>query len=260
VPEGDSIWKVAVDLRPLLEGKAIARVDSRYRERVRGLEGAVVESIETVGKHLLIHFDDGTTLRTHLGMKGTWRRYDPGARWGRPMDSMGVVLATEVDECVLFFAKHVDRFRTRDRPIHPILSALGPDLLGESFDLDQVVRRVRSAPGPLADVLLDQNVACGIGNVYKSEVLFIEGHHPRAGSEGLVDDTLRALYRRARRVMKGNLRLDRRNTTGRRDSNTWVYQRGGRPCLKCDTKIEVANEGEPPRYTWWCPRCQPAAA
>jgi endonuclease-8 len=261
VPEGDSIWKLRAGLAPLLEGRRLVRADARHPERVRGLAGVTVERLESVGKHLLMHLSDATILRTHLGMKGQWRRYAPGERWGRPRDAMGVVLATETDELVLFHPKHVDRFRARDRPIHPILSSLGPDLLGPAFDSDAIVARARArdrgAP-ILAELLLDQGVAAGIGNIYKAEVLFLERRSPFARVESVDDAGIAALYAEARRLLKANLGPGPRNTTGRAEPRLWIYGASRRGCLVCRATPRALTHGDPiPRITWWCPRCQP---
>lgn len=265
MPEGDTIFNVAKVLRPRLEGQRIVDARSRYPRQVKGLVGTTLTDVVTRGKHLLFVFDDNTILRTHLGMKGTWHRYDPGERWQRSEGDMGVVVATEDDVCVCFFARQVDRFDQRALPLHPVLSALGPDLLAPPVDLDQIVDRARARP-PLtavAEVLLDQTVAAGIGNVYKAEVLFIEGVHPWTPVSALTDGQIRGLFRRAEALMQKNTRPGPRNTTGRRQPRHFVYQNGGRACLRCRERIRSkeqapANGGSGlVRFTWWCPRCQP---
>ena len=116
----------------------------------------------------------------------------------------------------------------------------------------------------IADLLLDQRIASGIGNVYKSEVLFLERLHPRTRVGAIDADRLRHLCEEAARLLRFNLRTRRRTTvpTRRRPYPTsprlWVYERAGDPCLECGTKILRFTQGDMARGTWWCPTCQPA--
>lgn len=259
MPEGDTIYKVAAAIRPRLQGQVLTHVDARKPRMVRGLVGARVNAIETVGKHLLMHFDDATILRTHLGMKGDWHRYAPGERWRQPQSAFGLLLGTERDEVVCFYPMAVDRFRSRQRTLHPVLSKLGPDILADEWDVEVVIERARKSPvRTIAELLLDQSVTCGIGNVYKSEVLFLEGVDPFRIATQVDVDTLRRVYRRARRLMLDNLGPGERNTTGRRPA-LWIYGAVRRSCARCGGTVEHAHDNsELPRITWWCPTCQPA--
>ncbi|MBW3666865.1 MAG: DNA glycosylase, partial [Actinobacteria bacterium] len=104
---------------------------------------------------------------------------------------------------------------------------------------------------------LDQRVAAGIGNVFKSELLFLERVHPDTGVADLADETLLDLGRRARRLIPANVG-ERRSTTGERSRGreTWVYGREGKPCRRCGSPVEMGRRQE--RVTFWCPVCQPA--
>ena len=140
---------------------------------------------------------------------------------------------------------------------------LGPDLIADHPQLERIAAHARTLLEPdalLVDLLLDQRVACGIGNVYKSEVLFLEARSPHASLGETTDEVLTGLYRRAVGLLRGNLgagpRVTRRVADGR--SNLWVYRRRGLPCLRCGTKVEGADLGRIRRSTYWCPGCQPA--
>jgi endonuclease VIII len=261
VPEGDTIHRLAARLRPALIGHPIREAASRWPSAAHGLAGASTVRIEPVGKHLWIELDDGQALRIHLGMRGKGRIHDPAV--GSPLRTMAEVsLRLVLDVAVVEFtgAPTVERGRVRERPVHPVLTALGPDLLGEAFDVDAVLARIDRWPAAtVAEVLLEQRVACGIGNVYKSEVLFVRRRHPFDPPAALSADDWRGLYGTARDLMQRNLGPGRRITTGPAvPSDTWVYGRGGRPCLRCRTRIvSRLHGGDLPRHTWWCPRCQP---
>jgi endonuclease-8 len=143
------------------------------------------------------------------------------------------------------------------------LRALGPDLLAESPDFDEAVRRLRErASVPLGEALLDQGALAGIGNVIKSEALFMERLDPWAPVTDFSDAELRAVVGRASALLRANTGGGRRVTTGRRapGASLWVYGRAGRPCRRCSTLIRSRRQGEHGRTTYWCPGCQVAAA
>jgi endonuclease-8 len=112
-------------------------------------------------------------------------------------------------------------------------------------------------------VLLDQSIAAGIGNVYRSEVLFLGGVHPKAPLASLSDRTVERLFRRARALMQANLGPGRRVTVPRRGPGAprlWVYKRRHRPCLRCGSTIERLALGDEARAVYFCPSCQPLAS
>ena len=260
MPEGDTLHKIAAALRPDLAGERVERLWLRDAGDVTKLVGRRVESVEAIGKHLVVSLSGDWHLRTHLGMKGSWHRYRPGERWQRARSTASVELATEGWVFVCFRASQVELTRAASSGDLARVAKLGPDVLGAELDLDEVISRARrlGADREIGEVLLDQRVAAGIGNVYKSEIPFLEGVHPRTPLGELDDEGLRALYRRARDLMKKNLHTPARVT---RDSGPryWVYRRAGRPCLRCGTPIRRFLQGEQARSTFWCPRCQPDA-
>ncbi|MEM6926136.1 MAG: hypothetical protein AAF602_04365, partial [Myxococcota bacterium] len=207
--------------------------------------------------------DDGTTLRVHLGMKGKWNRMAPGVRAPISRGNVSLRLDTDEDGLLCTKAPTVERFRTRERPVHPVLRRLGPDLLDPGFEPASVLPRLGHATEAVtvSEVLLDQRVACGIGNVYKSEVCFWEGLDPFTPPRSVRRAQWLALYRQSQAWMRANCRPLPRNTTGlgRGEPRLWVYGRSGRPCLRCHTPIAVRLHGRDlPRITYWCPTCQPA--
>lgn len=268
MPEGDTIHKLANAMRPALEGCPVTTLQLGDRGDVALAAGTRVASVEALGKHLLIGLGDAWVLRTHLGMNGSWHRYRPGEPWRRSASSAGVVLGVSDAVFVCFGPRHAELFPRAALADHPLLTRLGPDLLGPHLDLDRVVARARAAAsgsGAVGELLLDQSVACGLGNVYKSELLFIHSVHPWHPASVLSGDTLRGLYRDARALMRRNLGPGRRITTllappGHRprpkQSPTWVYRRARRPCLVCGAPVETGQLGEMARATYWCPRCQ----
>jgi endonuclease-8 len=273
LPEGDTIYKAAQALRPLLVGQTIqaarARTPGPMIERV---VGSRVEQITTSGKHLTIHFDNGLALHTHLRMGGSWHRYSPGERWRRPPSQARVVLEVPGHVVVLFNAPVAELVSERVLERHPALSSLGPDLLGPSFDLDEALTRLRACDLPIGEALLDQRVVAGIGNVYKSEVLFLERLDPWTPVTALEEARLRSVLLTAERLLRANVRAGApRITTTNSNSDSgaepslrspvWVYARAGRPCFRCRAPIQARRQGRDlPRLTYWCPTCQSPAA
>ena len=268
MPEGDTVHKVAAALDPLLEGQVLRRVLVGRGPKVGlgnfgDLEGRRVEAVFPKGKHLFLRLEGGILLRTHLGLHGSWHRYRPDEAWRKSESQASLALWTDRDVLVCFHAREVECLRAEGFQSADATSRLGPDLLAPEIDLEEVLRRARELlepATPLVDVLLDQRVASGIGNVYKSEVLFLEGADPAGGLGDTPDDTLRRLFRTARDLLLRNLGGGPRTTRFEADrrGRLWVYSRRGRPCLRCTTAVQFARFGRGLRATYWCPRCQPA--
>ncbi|MCG8468852.1 MAG: hypothetical protein MJB57_11725 [Gemmatimonadetes bacterium] len=189
-------------------------------------------------------------------------------RW-RPRLAGGVEREDVSEIVVCTRAYRAELIRDAALPAHARLARLGPDLLDPDLDLDAALDRAchpSLAHREVANVLLDQRVASGLGNVYKSEGLSLERIHPRTVVGALERTAMRALFTEAARLMTFNLRTRRRTTvpTRRRPTPTsprlWVYGRAGDPCLDCGTGIESFRQGDRARITYLCPACQPAAS
>lgn len=260
MPEGDTIHKLANALAPTLIGRIAHRVELKHDDG-RSLTARRITAVSARGKHLFIDFG-GRVLRTHLGMYGSWHRYAADETWSRPAWQASVVLAVEDSILVCFNAKEVEVLRTdgvRDRALQ---LRLGVDLLAPDRDQSSIIERARNfldAATPLADVLLDQRIACGIGNVYKSEVLFLQRLHPLAPLGQIDDDRLLDIYRTAADLLRRNLASGPRVTRLADDGAgaLWVYRRSGLPCFECRSPVRYARLGRDWRPTYWCPHCQP---
>ena len=270
MPEGDTIFRTAQVVRSVLVGRRIlaARANPGRSWRVPGrlpsVVGSTVTAVEARGKHLLVRFSAGLTLHTHLGMRGSWHRYATGERWRRARSLAAVFLEVDGGVAVCFNPAVLELLSEAQLARHPVLRALGPDLLAESFDAEEAIARLRdSRDRPIDEALLDQRAVAGIGNVYKSELLFLERVHPTRRIGELDDASLRDLLLRGRALLAENVRGGTRVTTGaaaRAGAALWVYGRAGRPCRRCGSIILSARHGDTPRTTYWCPRCQPANA
>jgi endonuclease VIII len=270
MPEGDTLFRTAAGLRPYLVGRTViaARTGGPGAvPQVGRLVGREITAVEALGKNLLIRFDNGLELRTHLRMNGSWHRYRPGERWRRPAGRARLVLEVPGAVAVCFDAPVVELLEQRAEGLHPSLGRLGPDLLAADFDEDEARRRLRDparAGMAIAEALLDQRALAGIGNVYKSELLWIERVSPFTPVADLDDPALRRLVANARRLLLANVARgrgpERVTTAGDRGAPgpLYVYRRTGRPCRRCRTAIASVRQGTGiPRTTYWCPNCQP---
>jgi len=230
VPEGHSLVLAARRIRPVLGQHVISGP----------LAGTDVASIETRGKHLLVHGADGSSLHVHLGMNGRVSLSAAGAGRGRH------VMRTPAADVVIFGTSRVEVRRRGDLHL-----GLGPDLLGAGFDAAAYLRRARAIDRPVAELLLDQRVLAGIGNVVRADALWRLRQDPFVPVSQLSDRRLLELAAVARRMLRAGV------DTGRLTHD--VYGAKGRPCPRCGAPIESRMQGsEVPRRLYWCPRCQPA--
>ncbi len=260
MPEGDTIHRSAATLRRALVGRTLTRLEAPRLVRAMPAPGTGVDDVHARGKHLLVGFDDGHVLHTHMRMTGSWHVYPARQRWRLGRHRMRVVLADDQVQAVCFDAPVVELLDREALARHPALRRLGPDLCLPDADLDDAVQRMGRIPAPdrhLVEVLLDQRVAAGIGNVYASELAFLAGRHPLARLQDVDVPTRRQLVEQATRLLRANLERSGRTTVaGAPEGTLWVYGRDGRPCRRCGTAIQVAKVGDGARPTYWCPRCQ----
>jgi endonuclease-8 len=260
VPEGDTVWLAARRLDEALAGRVLTVSDFRVpRLATVSLVGQAVEAVVPRGKHLLFRLSSGLVLHTHFRMDGSWHLYAPGAPWaGGPDWQVRVVLANDTAVAVGYRLPVVELVEDEQS----VVGHLGPDVLDDAFDADEAVRRLAADPArEIGVALLDQRNLAGLGNLYRTEVLFLSGVSPWTPA-GDVD--LPSVVRRSVRLMRANRHRWEQSTTGslRAGEDHWVFERAGKPCRRCGQRILMAEQGEPPRQrlTYWCGHCQPGPA
>jgi endonuclease-8 len=276
MPEGDTIHRAARTLDTALRGQRVERFESVLAQLTRvdadaPIAGRLVERVEARGKHLLMWFSAvqsgaSLVLRTHMRMHGSWHIYRPGERWQRPRHEMRIVLATAPYVAVAFSVPVAEFVEAAALEREGPVAELGPDLLSDTFDGAAAVARLQ-ARGDLeiADALLDQRALAGIGNVFKSEILFAARVSPFTRVQTLDAAVLARIVAVAERQLRANVSdvsaaaAGGRTTTNRLDPSArlWVYGRRGLPCRRCGTPIQRAKQGPDARSTYWCERCQP---
>jgi endonuclease VIII len=184
VPEGDTIARAALVLHEALAGQVVTRFATALAHLARTnddtpLAGRLVAGCRAQGKHLLIAFSGDLVLRTHMRMHGSWHLYHPGERWQRPAWAMRAVIETATRVAVAFDVSDAEFIAAADLRRSRALARFGPDLLAPDVDAVAIAARIAAEHDrPLGRVLLDQRVAAGLGNVYRSELLFLAGVHP----------------------------------------------------------------------------------
>ena len=242
MPEGDSLRRAAARLQPLV-GERVEVETPHPRAAVKRiaerLDGKLLESVDAVGKNLLLRFEGGLVLRSHLRMTGRWRLDPRGARRvGRPW----LILRGERHEGVLWNGPVLE-LDGRD-----VARRLGPDVLDEGVDLDAIVRRLRAADQAreIGEALVDQRIVAGIGNMWKAEALWAARVSPWSRLADLSDAELRASGGAAATLRREALETGRPGRT--------VYRR--HVCRRCGGAIASRGQGDDNRTTYWCPACQ----
>jgi endonuclease-8 len=244
MPEGDSLHRAARRLQVLV-GERVAvetphpqAAAERLAER---LDGRRLLGVEAVGKNLLLTFEDGLVLRSHLRMRGRWevRPRDSRPKPGKPW----LVLRAASHEALLWNGPVLELTARATR-------RLGPDILAEPPDLERMVENLRREhpSRELGDALLDQRLVAGIGNLWKAESLWRARISPWRCLRDLTDEDLRVTLAEAARLMRGSLESGREERT--------IYRRAGRPCPRCGTSIRSRGQGDANRTAYWCPGCQ----
>jgi endonuclease-8 len=259
VPEGDTIHYAANRIRPVLAGHVPDELRTlhprfaadRWPER---LAGQAVQSVDARGKHLLIRFEGGLSIHSHLRMTGHWSVLEGGRRWPRSTRRAWLAMRRGGAEVVEFDGPVLELMTDARVRSDPRLAHLGPDILAAQFDAERFVRRLREddPARPIADALIDQQTIAGIGNLWKSEGCFAAGIDPWRATGRVSDAEALAIVEAVRPRMQQSAQH------GFQDRDQQVYERAGRPCPRCGpaSRIRKQYQGEGNRKTFWCPACQ----
>jgi endonuclease VIII len=257
MPEGDTIHHAANRIRAVLAGhvpEQILTPQPRHRMDAwpEALAGRAVRAVEAHGKHLFLRFERDLTLHSHLRMTGTWAVHREGQRWRRAPRRAWMVLRYGGWEVIQFDGPVLELMSEHRTRTHPQLAALGQDVIGESFDGELFLRRLRldDQTRAVGDALLNQETVAGIGNLWKAEACFAAGVDPWRALAELSDEEALALVGFAREHMRRSV------DAGYKQRPREVYGRAGRPCPRCATLIRSRGQGENNRTTFWCPGCQ----
>jgi endonuclease-8 len=263
MPEGHTIHRIAKDHSPLLVGHplAVSSPQGRFAPEAALLHGATLTKIEAYGKHLFYWYDSGLVGHVHLGLFGKFR-VAAGPESPAPLGQVRMRMATDLGTIDLAGPTDCSVGSADDRDA--ILARLGPDPLRRDARPQLALERIRKSGQPIGQLLLDQKVLAGVGNVFRAEALFVNGIHPSRPGKALDDAELEAIWTTTvamlRQGVKDNriITIDRREFgvpkgTARRGDTTYVYHRD--ICLRCGTPVRTIELGG--RDCYYCPTCQP---
>jgi endonuclease VIII len=257
VPEGDTIHHAANRIRPLLAGRVPDEIRTPHPRFARDrwperLAGRAVEAVDAHGKHLLLRFEGGLAIHSHLRMTGLWGTYRDGERWRRSARRAWLVLRAGGGEAVQFDGPVLELLSAARVRNDPRLAHLGPDILAPELDEARFLRRLREddPTRAIGDALLDQRTIAGIGNIWKSEGCFAARVDPWRAAGAVSDAEAVAIVRAARERMQVSAR------EGFQSRLVQVYDRAGRACPRCGAPVRARRQGDGNRSTYWCPTCQ----
>lgn len=258
MPEGDTIRSAANRIGAALVGREIESIETPHPRFGRDgwperLAGRKVRAVDAHGKHLMMRFEGGLTLHSHLRMTGAWGVYPRGKRWHRGAHRAWLVIRTAEHDVVQFDGPVLELMTDGRSRFDQRLARLGPDVLAPEFDEPAFTRRLREddQTRTLGDALLDQRNVAGIGNIWKAEGCFAAAIDPWRRLREVSDDEALSIIRALRPLMQASV------ASGFPKSETInVYKRHGTPCPRCGTKIAARGQGDDNRTTYWCPGCQ----
>ena len=264
--EGHAVARWGDALRELVgERVDVIHVPPRWRERADHIQGAELTLVHTHGKHLVLHFSSGWVVHTHAMQYGSWQVGPLGQKLRKDPRFARLRLATPRFEIVFFHGPVMEVLSVEELAAHERFNSLGPDLLHENFSAGAVSAAVQAqGDREIGDVVLDQRIVSGIGNIYKSEGLFLATIHPRRPAKNVSAEELTVFFEQLIPLMQAGRRVYGMTITLPSDlqlepwMRNWVYQRRGQPCFVCATKIEMFRQGDFQRTTFFCPHCQPS--
>jgi endonuclease VIII len=257
MPEGDTVFLAARRMHDALTGKTLLRGELRHPQlSTVDLTGREVLGVRSYGKRMFTRFSGDLSLHSHFRMDGAWHLYRPGERWRRPAHQARAVFEVDDRQAIGFLLHDMELLATADED--GLIGHLGPDLLAEDFDEAEALRRLTEDPDrEIGLALLDQRVMAGVGNLSEAEVCFLLGVSPWAKVSSV--DAGKAV-RLSRKLLLANRWRPEQSTTGelRRGRQHYVFERAGRPCLNCGTRVKTGSQGHGTmqRVAYFCPNCQ----
>jgi endonuclease-8 len=257
--EGATIHRTAAALRPALVDQKMTYFEAPRLVGVVPRAGRTIEHVEGRGRQLDIEWDDGVVLHTHLRMSGSWHLYRTGQCWMHNHRDVRALVEVDGWVAVCFNAPVVETYRRPDATRHPGLRGVGPDLSRPDADLRRCIDALLAHDDPrasISEVLLDERVFCGVGNVYRSEVLWACALSPFARVGELPEPEAVRVVNLAAKLLRANLRHAHRVSVLGDQGGLAVYGRAGQPCPRCATTIRARRPHGRTRTLYWCPGCQ----
>ena len=265
MPEGHVLHRAArLQAEALGAGPiAVSSPQGRFSEGARILDGHHIEAIQAVGKHLFYEWDHRPILHVHLGLFGKFKTFRDDPPAPSPATRLALAGAATIYLAGPTVCEVIDRTQMKH-----LTDRLGPDPLDPNADPDRFFAAMSRRTVAAGAALLDQAAIAGVGNVYRSEILFLTGVDPRRPANQVTEDEKAEIWKRSVELLSSGERMGRIVTMDPREVGAgsvrdipkplrlYVYKRGHQPCRRCGTEImptELAG-----RSMWYCPQCQPA--
>lgn len=272
MPEGHTLFRLARDLSAAFSGQrvVVSSPQGRFADAADLLNGDVLESAESWGKHLFIDFAGGQTVHIHLGLYGSFDIHAGDLQAGEAPAPVGQVRLRIVGPSAYADLRGATTCElVTDEQRERICDGLGPDPLRSDADPDRAWRRIKRSRQPIGQLLMDQSVLAGVGNVYRAEVLFRQRIDPMRPGHTLRRAQFDALWNDLVELLAEGVRVGRIDTV--RDEHTpeamgraarkddhggevYVYRRHEQACHVCGATVRTAVLAG--RNLFWCPRCQ----
>ena len=261
--EGHAVARWGDALRELVGEPVLSiQVPPRWRDRAAHVRDARLTRVHTHGKHLVLYFSTDWVIHTHAMQYGSWQIGEPGLALRKDARFARLRLTTPQHEAVFFHGPVMEVLSLEEFATHERFHSLGPDLLHEDFSVSAVHRALQQqGEREMGDAILDQRVVSGIGNIYKSEGLFLASIDPRRPSSSVTETELEVLFDALVPLMQaGRFKYGMTVTLPEELQlepwmRNWVYRRRGQPCFVCATPIEMVRQGEFQRATYFCAHC-----
>lgn len=268
MPEGHTLHRLAASVRDRFGGQTmqVSSPQGRFAESAALLDGTVLVGAEAWGKHLFVEFASERFVHVHLGLIGKLDVYDGAVP--PPVGQIRLRLVGDSTYADLRGATTCDLITDAQR--HSIVDRLGPDPLRRDADPAAAWRRISRSHRPIGELLMDQTVMAGVGNVYRAELLFRHKVHPLRPGNTLQRRRFTVMWQDLVELMEYGVRTGRidtvrdehspeaMNRAPRKDDHggeVYVYRRHGQPCLVCGGRVRT--EVLAARNSFWCARCQP---
>lgn len=271
MPEGPEIRRAADKIATALEDKVIEEIEFAFPQLKpfeESLRHRTVLELETRGKALLTHFDNGLSIYSHNQLYGRWYvvKRDKPPKTNR---SLRLALHTATHSALLYSASEIDVLDADGIAQHPFLNRIGPDILGKSLDWRQVAAILSSPKFRRRSVgafYLDQSFLAGIGNYLRSEIFYDANINPRAKPQELSTKQLNTLARSTLAISRrayetggitnpaGRVAELKKQKLRRSQYRHAVFSREDEVCFGCGETIIKESIGA--RRLYWCPLCQ----
>lgn len=272
MPEGHTLRRLANDLAAAFAGRLVhaGSPQGRFAADAAVVDGSRLLGADAAGKHLFIEFEHDHFVHVHLGLIGAFDVHPDVTEVPPPVGQVRLRLVTAEHDAYADLRGAIQCELVGPSRREQILARLGPDPLRDDADPERAWRRIKASPRSIGDLLMDQQVLAGVGNVYRAEVLFRQRIHPLRPGRTLRVSQWRAMWSDLVDLMHQGVADNRIDTVrpehtpeamgreARADDHggeVYVYRRTAAPCLVCGAAVRTGALAG--RNIFWCPRCQP---